>query len=175
MTDTIKILRNLRDRALRDFRSWRSSTKWDYYKMLRNYTNTAINNERKAFIEYNMRAADRKNVWAVMKSAGFAYSRDVKIPSDLLNLNTINSHFVNSVHRDLLCSTDLLDYYNNNSLMQSKFSFTLISESAISAIIDSIRSKSSGWNGLNITMISLACPPSSIAVYYAYSRYFYPV
>lgn len=48
LTDNIKLLQSLRDDAFKKFRKKRDGPSFDYYKQLRNFTNTAIKNEKKS-------------------------------------------------------------------------------------------------------------------------------
>ncbi|KAI4455891.1 hypothetical protein MML48_8g00001084 [Holotrichia oblita] len=52
ITENIKFLQNLRNRAKSRFKRTKSIAHWNYYKVLGNYTTFAIRNEKKAYFEF---------------------------------------------------------------------------------------------------------------------------
>ena len=47
ITDNIKLMMNLRDKALSKYKRTQNVNHWNYYKELRNYTTFAIRTEKK--------------------------------------------------------------------------------------------------------------------------------
>lgn len=63
LTDNIKLMMKLRDRAKAKFRKTKKNEHWEYYKMLRNWTNHSIEREKRAYFEGVAVSTDPKFIW----------------------------------------------------------------------------------------------------------------
>lgn len=160
LTDNVRLLMKLRDKAKAEFRVKPSPEKWSYYKSLRNYTKHAIENEKKAFLNTKFRSATTKTIWSTLKSLNITSSTKNNIPENLLNVDEINDFFLDSIPNAASVDIDLINYYNSHYKHDFRyhFRFALVDETTISKIIFSMTQVSFGPDGLSAKMIQLCCP-----------------
>ena len=158
ITDNVKRMQKLRDKALRDFKTNRSPGKWDYYKQLRNLTNLAIKMERKAFYRYTFTNKSSKDKWRELNKLR-PYKVNT-IPDDLKNANDFNAFFINSTQNNEPLNNNILNFYSNNrkNAFNNLLSFYTVKNEDIINIIENIKTKAFGSDQLNITLIMLCCP-----------------
>nr|CAI5834331.1 unnamed protein product [Callosobruchus analis] len=83
----------LKNKALLKFKRTKLQAHWEYYKSLRNLLKTAIDNEKKAFLQFTSK---NSNKWKLYKDLQ-VYSKSTlqQIPDELGDTDLINSHFLN--------------------------------------------------------------------------------
>lgn len=160
ITDNIKLLQKLRNKALKRFKKTKLPEYYNYYKQLRNYTTAAIRANKKAYIRTKFRNCNVKEKWKELKKLDLTKKKQIDIPTKLSNVNEMNDYFVNSVKNDLLPKQELLNFYNKNRLqdINNLFTFSFITEYDVSKIILNIKTKAIGRDKINITIIQLCCP-----------------
>lgn len=156
MTHNIKLLMNLRDKALTKFKSSRSLTHWNYYKMLRNYCNNAVRKEKRAYWLHSFDNC-KGNYWTLLHKLSNFKGNKSTVPTELSDVNSINDFFINSVP-DLSPSQEIIDFYLHNKFCNSFFSFQLPPEQTIYEILNSITSRSTGSDNISVHMLKLAAP-----------------
>ncbi|KAI4468010.1 endonuclease-reverse transcriptase [Holotrichia oblita] len=99
LTDTIKTMQTLRDRAFKRYEHSKSPSHWDYYKSLRNLTTEAIRTEKRIYMESKISkiGQNSKKTWKLLRDTGLVTKRVKEIPLHLLNADMINQHFIDSV------------------------------------------------------------------------------
>lgn len=156
LTDNVRLLMELRDRAKSRYRRTGRAGHWEYYKSLRNLTTSALRNEKRAYFEFisrdgSSRAIFRNLDYLDIKSKN---RRTVDIPGHLSDAGKINEHFLNNI-----VDTGVMPQYINHPVRNvQSFSFSLVDVEVIAKIINNIKSTSVGRDGLNITMIRMCCP-----------------
>lgn len=160
ITDNIKFMQKLRNKALTKFKQTGQNGHWSYYKQLRNLTNTAINAEKRAYLRYKFSNCNVKEKWSELKKLSICKNRNIKIPEQLNNVDTINDFFINSSNNNETPKDELINFYNTNIKegIDGLFSFKLICDLDVIKIIQNIKSKAYGYDELNITLIHLCCP-----------------
>lgn len=159
LTDTIKLMFKLRDKAYLKYKRSGLETDWVAYKDLRNYVNGAVRREKKAYIEFSLRTKNSKSVWSTLRAAG-VIGNDVSIlPLNISDPDLINRHFMSvSVPRASEMQLSLLDKYESTP-EQSKFTFHVVDTSVIVRCINSIKSMATGSDGISSNMIKLVSGP----------------
>lgn len=158
ITDNVKYMKTLKNQALNRYRRTKNPEHWNYYKQMRNLTTSAIRSEKKAYLNYKFQTSTAKEQWNELRRLNILSNKTSNIPENLQNVNEINGYFTQTTKTCNIPKKDILDYYNNNSLLpQNSFSFSTVSEDLISHIILAIRSKAFGSDDLNISLISFCC------------------
>lgn len=160
ITENIKLMQKLRNKALKKYKQSKNSAHYEYYKQLRNYTTSAIRSEKKAYLRTKFQNSNYKEKWQEMKKLNLLKQTNFNLPSNLSNPNNINSFFINSVVINSDPKPEILNFYNNNTLenITESFKFNLSTENEIFELIKNIKSKATGADKINITMIYLCCP-----------------
>lgn len=97
ITDTVKLMQSLQDKALRRYKLSKNPSHWDYYKLLRNTTNRAIKSEKKGYFDHVFKCNSSKALWKELKRTNvYHYKKSNNIPIELQDVNKINSYFIKS-------------------------------------------------------------------------------
>lgn len=163
ITDNIKLLQELRDKAHKKYKTLKTVQSYSYYKELRNFTTVAIRNEKKAYLRHIIKNSSSKDIWSEFQRMNITKKKHTEIPSTLSDVHALNDYFVNSVGGARQgCSVDnnLLSFYNDNRRagIRESFTYETISDNIVFNIIKNMKSKSAGSDGLNVTMLLLCCP-----------------
>lgn len=158
LTDNIRFMMSLRDKALRDARLRKTVAAFNYYKQLRNYTTSAIRREKRADLRFVSENSDSKRLWDALRLLNI-YSRGTpsSISAYLSNAESINNHFVAAMSH-LAADAELLDFYKSNVSVDAQFSFTLTTVNEVESVLFSIKSQSVGCDNISHKMLMLCCP-----------------
>lgn len=163
LTDNIKEMISLKEKAMKKFNRTKNQEHWNYYKSIRNQTNIAIAHEKKCYLEFciNNNGNNSKALWNKLKELNI-YNRVTTntLPEIFNKPDEINNHFMQFSNNLSPPDNELLHFYNNNLKTNFKdlFTFTLVSDVIIYKYLLEIKSKSSGSDGINIDMLLLCCP-----------------
>lgn len=160
LTDNIRLMMSLRDKALNKYKRTKNINHWNYYKQLRNYTNYATKTEKKRYLEIRLQNSSNKEMWKNLRDL------DINNKNKTLNLNfdatpdEVNTYFSNICSQQLPPNIDILNFYQNNLKTNAteKFKFNPVSEEDVLKVIMSLKSKALGLDGINLTIIQLSCP-----------------
>lgn len=162
LTDNIKLLMSMRDRALKIFKTNRTNNSWQYYKDLRNFTNVAIKNEKKAYLQHKFQNSSMKDTWKELKKLNIINNKNKNdIPPHLQNVDDINKFFINAIPKsNNLNKNKLLQFYNSNTKnnLPNTFNFKQIDDDTVLKILNKITSNAEGSDMLSIRFIKLCCP-----------------
>lgn len=160
ITDNIKFMQKLRNKALAKFKRTEQREHWSYYKQLINLTNTAIIAEKKAYLKHKFDNSNIKEKWKELKKLNITKNRNIEIPEHLNDVDTINNYFVNSSNNNASPKNELINFYNNHTKagIENLFRFKPISDLDVIKIIQNLKSEAYGADKLNITLIHLCCP-----------------
>lgn len=161
LTDNIRLLMNQRDKALKRFRNTGLPNHYDYYKNLRNFTNLAIKNEKKAFLTHKINGKFSSSiVWKSLRELNvYSKQRSQQIPTHLSDPDTLNNFFVSSSNYGNTPDSDKLGFYSNNiSNDINQFSFSLTDEREVFNCLQAIKTQATGIDGINIQMLLYCCP-----------------
>ncbi|KAI4457705.1 hypothetical protein MML48_7g00021544 [Holotrichia oblita] len=84
ITDNIKLLMCLRDKAKRKYKHTCQPAHYNYYKSLRNYTTSAIRREKRAYFDFVVRSCNGGILWKKLRSLNIISSNRLSIPRALL-------------------------------------------------------------------------------------------
>ncbi|XP_060516220.1 uncharacterized protein LOC132695780 [Cylas formicarius] len=159
ITENIKLLQKLRNKALKKFKLTKLTAHYEHYKQLRNYTNSAIRSEKKAYLRTKFCHGNAKEKWNELRKLNVKCNRGT-LPSHLDNVDQINIFFINSVENNKSPNQELLNFYYNNRLNDrtDHFDFVLSTEDEILNILKNIKSKAAGHDDINTSLILLCCP-----------------
>jgi exonuclease III len=160
ITENMKILISLRNKALAKFKKSKLQTHWVYYKSLRNFTTSAIAKEKRSYFDFTFKQGKSKQLWQQLKSLALTRDKNINLPSHLNNADDINNYFLDSIPDTVSNSNELISYYENNSLANniSELNFTTVDETLIAKLVREIKSNSCGIDGININIIKLCLP-----------------
>lgn len=158
LTDTIKLMISIRDKAQRKYKKTKNEAHFQYYKELRNYTTEAIKREKKAYLNFQLSNSSSKECWKILKTNNIIPNSKInEIPTELKKPNDINNHFVNSIPATHP-SDDLIHFYETNRVCNTNLKFQSVNELTLYQIINKISTKAAGCDGINIELIKLSCP-----------------
>lgn len=160
LTDTIRLMMKLRDRALIKHKKSKERHHWEYYKTLRNETNNAIKREKKAYLEHQMRTKNKKTLWKDLKDLSIhSRNHDSSLPDHLSDVNEINKYFINSSKPLTTVDQDTIHNYLNDTLPNiNEFNFHQVSEDEVYKNLLSIKTKAVGSDKIGINLILQLCP-----------------
>lgn len=159
ITENIKLLQKLRDKALTKFKNTKTPSQWNYYKQLRNFTTTAIRNEKKAYLNYKFRNGSTADQWRELKKLNLGKSKNINFPNEFKNVDKFKN-FYKDLYKENKPSQQLLDFYDSQRKLnfENLFEFTLVDEISIRKILYKIKTKAFGHDCLNINLLLLCCP-----------------
>lgn len=157
LTNTIREMMSLRDKALRRYKKTKSVAHFQFYKEMRNYVNKAIQREKRAFFTYQFNNCKPNETWKILKNNCMLPEKTKDIPENIKNVTEINNFFINSIPV-IQPPEQLLGFYKNNCIVNSEFSFMEINDLFVYETICSIKSNATGCDELNIKLIKLCCP-----------------
>ena len=160
ITDNIKLMQKLRNKALKKFKETKNPSQYEYYKQLRNYATSAIRAEKKQYLRNKFNNSNIKGKWGELRRLNPLKQNNRQLPVNLSNPENINRFFLNSVDPTIISKPEMLNYYNNNVLenVNKPFYFHLSNEEEISNIIMKVNTKAIGADKINISMLLLCCP-----------------
>ncbi|XP_031333938.1 uncharacterized protein LOC116163950 [Photinus pyralis] len=116
LTDNIKFMISLRNKALTRFRQTKKPSHWDYYKQLRNYVTHAVRSEKKAYILYACHngGITSSTTWRKLRQMGVVASRNkCEIPTALCDVDKLNQAFTTlSGVRGIATTSDVVSAFN---------------------------------------------------------------
>ena len=165
VTENVKLLMKLRDRALIKFKHSRNTADWEEYKKMRNFTTSVLRQEKKAYLSFHLKVKnnDSKGMWRELGKLGLGQHVNTDIPSHLQNAEAINLHFINGTKHlnvDYDAINDQCKYFNTHTFNNNSelFKFRMFSETEVKKAISSMRSNACGVDGISKNMLNLVLP-----------------
>lgn len=161
LTDNLKLMMRLRDKALLKFRKSRTDENWNHYKELRNFVNTAVRQEKKAYLGFNFRS-NPKQFWKTIKYLNINSCQTSSGP-DFGDPNLFNNYFITSVPNNTSNrSASALEYKRKyvgklNGTMPD-FNFSKVTQEVVIDVFNTIRSNATGSDNINLKMLSFVLP-----------------
>lgn len=157
LTQEIKNLMKLRDKALSKYKKNKVPENWENYRQLRNRVTIESENGKKMYLENNVHPGYAKNNWKVLKDMNI-YSKGTKeIPVELGSAEDINDYFINAANLENL-DPNTLNFYLQNNKGMATFEFRLATIDDIDAAFRSIRSMAIGTDGIGLFMLHNCFP-----------------
>lgn len=153
LTNTIKEMINLRNKAFNKYKKTRLLADFNFYKDLRNYITGAIRREKRAYLDFTLDKRNSKDTWKTLRSMDIVKNKNLgkEIPNSLSDVNVINSYFINSTNIDEENVLD--DKYNYQPNIEPLFTFTTTDSVNIQKFLYRIKTNSTGLDGISIKML----------------------
>lgn len=162
ITENIKLLISLKDKALKKYKTHQTQANLDNYRTLRNFTTLSIKNEKKAYLNFKLQHLNIKETWNELKRVNIIAKKNIKhIPTNLQKPDEINNFFVNSIPNSMNNEKEnLKDFYSTHTKnnLPNNFHFKRINDETTFEILNSISTKASGVDEINIVLIKLCSP-----------------
>lgn len=158
----IQCLIKRKDQAYNKFKKSKTPANWNYYKYIKNETTSAINREKKAYLEHLLENnSDKgKKLWNTLRKLNILNKKPrADIPNNLNNPNDINDFFLQFSQLELP-DPDLILFYTTSMAknINDRLSFRLTDEHEVYTALSSVKSNAVGPDGLTSEMLKLCCP-----------------
>nr|CAI5860080.1 unnamed protein product [Callosobruchus analis] len=127
-------------------------------KEMRNLVTDAVRKERTQYLKYIKVRHSPKKLWSTLQDFHVYSKSSNNLQENLSDPNLVNQHFVQSISSKVHEAT--LNYYSTRRLSgnPNSFYFTKVNEGDICEAVNSIRSNSTGFDGINLHMLKLCFP-----------------
>lgn len=158
ITDTIRFMMKLRDKALIEYHKTKLANKKDYYKTLKSTVNQALYYEKIAYFKHNInnKIQNPKLLWQNIKKSIIPKNK-TDLPSIFNDPNDINNHFLNIPGTSVPCLSLLL-FFEGNKFSDAVFNIEPVSLEIIQNIFKSLKSNAEGCDFINLDMLLLTMP-----------------
>lgn len=158
LTDNLKLIYKLRDKALQKYRSRKTVENFQQYKEYRNFALASTRREKTAYLQTLINNKNEKLFWTGLRNLNIrTKTSENTLPNSLQNANEINDYFASVFKKSDNCK-EKINYYSNNKFGSSIFNFRLISAMDVISAINSIKSNSAGQDGITLFMLKLCVP-----------------
>jgi hypothetical protein len=158
ITDTIRVMMQLRDRAAADYHKTESSSKKAYYKDLKSTVSRALYHEKTAYFKHNINSKikDPKLLWKNLKST-LLPKNETELPASFSDPDIINKHFL-TLPSTSQVSISQLTYFEYHKHSEAVFSLEPINSEIITKIIRGLKSNAEGCDGISLNMLIMTLP-----------------
>lgn len=160
ITDTVREMIKLRNKAFQRFKMTKLKTHEQYYKNLKKTVRSAIYNEKKAYFTHyvNYNFNNPSVLWKNIKlHINFSARSGSEIPNHLLDANNINDYFCN-IPGQSEASASEIDYFESNKFCSASFELKAVDEAIVGRVIKSLKSNAQGDDGITLDMLILTLP-----------------
>lgn len=159
ITENIKTLIRLRDRAHKKYLKSKSRPHLEYYKQLRNYTKHAIIREKITFFN-QLSNKKGQEFWRVADRLYLTKEKNCQndLPTNISNPTDIGNFFNSVSNLPDTASKECIEFYQNNTINNVKLNFQLLDQDNIIKIISTIKSNATGIDGISMKDIRLCLP-----------------
>lgn len=158
ITDTIKEIIRLKNKAHKRYIRTRQATHRKYYIDIKNQLSTCIKNEKKAYYEHRLINSQKntKLIWKQLEQWGVHNKQRNTLPDELKDPNEINRYLVN-VGSGAYINKDLLRHYKEHKKANiTTFSdFTNTTPEKIENQLATIKTNAQGIDNVNLKMLNL--------------------
>lgn len=159
LTENLKEMIKLRNKAYTKYKKTRSETAWNYYKEIRNTVNMAVKSEKKAYLNFKSKS-NPKDFWKALNYLNITCKNN-NVEHNFSDPNTFNDFFVNNIPQtESDIQSDLwLEKYSNRQLDDNLlFNFSPVSVEEVEKIVRSIKSNAKGVDGIDLKMLTIIIP-----------------
>ena len=159
LTDTVKLMMKTRDGALSKYKRSGRGEDWSQYAMLRNMVTKACRREKRAYFLHSLQDRDSRKTWTCLKTLCAFGGGSRCLPTHLSDPDAVNNHFVNSIPKSMCNVQETVDSYSRDVPTGKRLlKFEQVDEATVLRIINSIKSKAVGSDGIGIDVIKLCIP-----------------
>lgn len=157
LTDTVRKMMSLRNKALDRAHETKLESHWTYYKKFRNLVNDAIKKEKTAFFTFYVNRHNKNPMvlWKHLKrSALIGNHITCEIPQHLNHPEPINTFFINAPG-DPHADKDLMTFYRTTKFGNGDFVINCCTAEQVRKIIRDIDTNAAGHDTLTAEMIRM--------------------
>ena len=151
ITDNIKLLMRLRDKAHSKYLKNKTPAKLQTYRELRNYTKHALIREKISYFnQFSLKKG--KEFWNNANRLNLTKDEAREIPANISDPNLLNTYYWSCSQITNSVSKDKINFYNSNIYpnITSNLHFTLLNENILLSIINKISTYSTGEDEISI-------------------------
>lgn len=125
LTEILKEILKVRDKALRKYKGNRTQQNWENYKQCRNFALASIRREKAAYLSFIQQQRDAKKLWRGLESLNIKQARNrCQLPNSINDPEIINNYFA-SIFKKSETSDSKIRHYTSSKHSDSLFSFKL--------------------------------------------------
>ncbi|XP_059047597.1 uncharacterized protein LOC131843024 [Achroia grisella] len=160
ITDVIKLMIQLRNKAHNKYRKSGSETHKNYYKELKKLVSKSIESEKRAYYNHfvNLNVNSGKKFWKNIKEKIITDSdKNECLSNKFKDPNLINNHFLDVPGPDSVPISNL-SYFENFRYTSNSFFLRPVSENDVVRYINTVKSNCIGSDGITRDMILFTLP-----------------
>lgn len=158
ITDTIKEIIRLKNKAEQKYKRTRQETHRKYYIDIKNQLSTCIKNEKKAYYEYKLKNSQKnsKLIWKQLEQWGVHNKQRNTLPEELKDPCEINKYLVN-VGNSTNINKGLIKYYKEHKKgnITTLNDLTNTTPEKIENLLATIKTNAQGLDNINLKMLKL--------------------
>lgn len=159
ITDTIKFMMRLRNKALSSYRKMRTDSKKKYYNELKQLVNSSLYNEKVAYFKQNVnnKIQNPKLLWKNLKSTVLPFNSRQEIPPQFNDPDLINRNFLTVPGNPIPSPTHIL-FYETHKHDAAVFKIAPVEQTDVSRTISGLKSNAKGYDDITLDMIVMTLP-----------------
>ena len=161
ITDNIKYMISLKDKAYKKYRKTKADRDFQYYKDLRNYVTLAIKNEKLAYFnhKFNLHKRDPKKLWKLFAANNIHNKSTNEISPELQDADIINDFFSHSINYPAI-KEDIVNKFlsSRKNEIDSELVFHMVTPEEVRTLVNRIKSEATGPDGINLKMLKIILP-----------------
>lgn len=159
LTDNLKMIMKLRDRALQKFKRSRSEEDWISYKKLRNFAVESTRGEKSAYLRSICVEKNSSKTWRALRNMNIRSGRVNVIPTSISHPEDISEHFASFSRNSSDVDPQTIDFYSNGRFDPGdSFSISMTSAAEVNSILNDLKSDALGIDNINATMLKYCSP-----------------
>lgn len=161
ITPTIKEIIKLKRNAFNKFKRTKNEVDKNYYLDLKNYLSIAIKNEKKAYMQFELKklSNDSKKMWLRFRQWGVCNKGNMDLPNHLKDLNELVKAASDMNQYVQPVNNDLLSFYENNTISEDHpYTITVAQEEDVQTALREIKSRAMGVDNISMTMVEFILP-----------------
>lgn len=158
LTHNLKQMMKQRDKALSKYKQTKSVDDHNYYKQIRNLVTSAVIKEKAAYLAFQQKNANKKELWKSIKYLNIKKRTVTDIPKDLKNPNDINDYFLSVFSPPDNCLDKTNFYKSNRYDCNLKFTFRLATIEEVKCVIYNLTSNAYGKDNICSKMLQRCLP-----------------
>ncbi|XP_045447496.1 uncharacterized protein LOC123655785 [Melitaea cinxia] len=165
ITDIIKLMMKLRDRALAAYRKNKTNSKKNYYKQLKILVANSLHSEKAAYFRYNInnKIKDPKRLWKNLRTSIISKNHKQELPPHFADPDAINSTFL-SIPGNLTTNMSVLTYFEFHRFGSACFKIEPVVSTDIVRVFHKLKSNAEGYDHITLSMLLLTLPNSLEAI-----------
>ena len=158
LTPDLKLLMKQRKLRLNKFKRTKNATHWNEYTELRNLCTTLVRRNKKNFIQETVESKNATEIWRTFRALRLSKGSTGALPDHLLDAESMNNHFVDSLPRTKANDTEFHTYGAASALVKNELNFVVVDEADVYSAILAMRSLSAENDDISVSILRSCCP-----------------